>query len=129
MVGQRDGQARQQRRGQGVPGAQDGPLDVLTIPQFQLRHRVVAGVYRPVFQHARLGVYLPLAHQVAAVVGGQYLDGDVGQGFDTAAAYNVSALVEDDDYIRLRGALQFPRQDSGHLVVELGQVVSSSPFR
>ena len=101
-VGQRNGQTRQQRGGQGIISGQHGPLDVLTIPQLKLRNGVISGVYGPVFQDARLGVYLPLAHQVAATVGGKYLDGDVWRGFNTASAYNLLTLIKNNNNIRLR---------------------------
>ena len=103
-------QARQQRCRQHVLYAQQGPLHVCAIAQLQLGHRVVARVYGPVFQDASFGVNLPLAYQIPITVRGQYFHHNVGRAFNSAASHDVTALVEDDDYVRLRSALQFARE-------------------
>ena len=69
---------------------------------------------------AGFGVDPPLVAQIAAAVGGQDFDYDVGRAFHPDGAYDFPAFVEDDYQIGFGGALQLPRQDGGHFVKELG---------
>ena len=68
-VGQGNGQAGQQGRGQGVGWGQEATGNIVAVAEFQKQGRIVARVEDPVLGNTGAGIYLTLANKVAVAVG------------------------------------------------------------